>query len=170
MRKTVIAVAVVGLFLLPVQGSIANAAASKDDRGTVVIVFKDGHQQTIPVSTITHMEFKSAAGVATPISLPAISVPGRGHFVGKWLVGEGNGDTFYMTLEENGNATKSIGAGHGTWTYVDGEARVSWDDGWHDAIRKVGAKHEKFAYAPGKSFSDAPANVTEARNTSPRPI
>jgi hypothetical protein len=74
-----------------------------------------------------------------------------------------------VTLKENDEATKSIGAAHGTWVYVDGEARITWDDGWHDAIRKVGSKHEKFAYAPGKSFSDNPTNVTEARNTSPQP-
>jgi hypothetical protein len=53
---------------------------------------------------------------------------------------------------------------------ADGEARISWDDGWHDAIRKVGTKHEKVAYEPGKSFSDTPSNVTTARNTEPRPI
>jgi hypothetical protein len=53
---------------------------------------------------------------------------------------------------------------------VDGEARISWDDGWHDVIRKVGAKHEKFAYEPGKSFSDPPANVTAAVRTEVKPI
>jgi len=53
---------------------------------------------------------------------------------------------------------------------VDGEARVSWDDGWHDAIRKKGTKFEKFAFEPGKTFSDPPANVTEAQNTNREPI
>jgi hypothetical protein len=115
------------------------------------------------------MEFKSASGSATPIAIPAPLVSGKHHFVGKWLVGEGNGDSFYITLEENGEATKSIGTAHGTWVYMNGEARITWDDGWHDAIRKVGSKHEKFAYTPGKSFSVNPANVTEARNTSPQP-
>jgi len=141
-----------------------------DDHGSVVIVFKDGHRQMFPASTISAMEFRSAAGVTTPISIPEIVVPGRGRFLGKWLVGEGNGDTFYITLEENGEASKSIGSAHGTWTYVDGEARVSWDDGWHDAIRKVGSKYQKYAYGPGKSFSDTPDNVTEASNTTPKPI
>jgi hypothetical protein len=53
---------------------------------------------------------------------------------------------------------------------VNGEAEISWDDGWHDAIRKVGTKHEKFAFEPGKSFSDSPSNVTNATNTQPNPI
>jgi len=159
------------VLMLGVGVPLAKAAsASTDQGGTVVIVFTDGHKQNIPASAISAMEFKSAAGVVTPISLPAVSMPGRGRFLGKWMVGDGNGNSFDVTLEENGQATKSHGEPHGTWVYVDGEARVSWDDGWHDAIRKVGSKYEKFAYAPKKSFSDSPDNVTEALNTSPRPI
>jgi hypothetical protein len=53
---------------------------------------------------------------------------------------------------------------------VDGEARIAWDDGWHDLIRKVGTKHEKVAFEPGKAFSEEPNNVTAAVNTSPEPI
>jgi hypothetical protein len=171
MWDTISSAALIGLLLFTIVGHHANAApVSKEDGGKVVITFKDGHQQSIPVSAIASMEFKSASGVATPIAIPAPDVSSKRHFVGKWLVGEGNGDSFYITLEEHGEATKSIGAAHGTWVYVDGEARITWDDGWHDAIRKVGSKHEKFAYAPGKSFSDSPTNVTEARNASPQPI
>ena len=170
MRKTLFGALVVVLWAA-VECSPANAApVSPEDSGTIVIVFKDGHRQTFPASAISAMEFKSAAGVTTPISIPGIIVPGRGRFLGKWLVGEGNGDTFHISLEENGEASKSIGSAHGTWTYVDGEARVSWDDGWHDAIRKVGSKYQKYAYGPGKSFSDTPDNVTEASNTTPKPI
>ena len=148
------------------------ASPSTDQGGTVVIVFKDGHRQSIPASTITAMEFKSAAGVVTPIAVPALVAPGKGVFAGKWLVGQGNdtSNTFYITLEEDGVARKSIGEAHGTWVYVNGEAQVSWDDGWHDAIRRVGDKYEKFAYGPGKSFTSEPDNVTEARNTNPKPI
>lgn len=138
----------------------------------VVIVFKDGHRQILPASTISAMEFKSAAGVVTPVAIPTPVMPGKGLFAGKWLVGQGNGDsgTFFITLNDNGTASKSIGEAHGTWVYVNGEAQVSWDDGWHDAIRRVGEKYEKFAYASGKSFTDQPDNVTQARNTSRKPI
>ena len=73
-------------------------------------------------------------------------------------------------LEANGDAKKTLGSSHGTWTLVDGQARISWDDGWHDVIRKVGGKHEKLAYEPGKSFDDPPTNVTAARNTEQKPI
>jgi hypothetical protein len=133
-----------------------------DLKSPITIVFKDGRKESVSVGDGTRIEFESAA------SGP---MPGRHHFLGKWEVGEGNGgSTFYITLEENGTARKSLGASHGTWTVVDGEARISWDDGWHDAIRKVGVKHEKVAFAPGKSFDDAPSNVTAARNTQPKPI
>ncbi len=172
MRKTLIGALFVTLMFVEECHHAKASPISADQGGTVVIVFRDGHRQSIPASTITAMEFKSAAGVVTPIAIPELVVPGKGVFAGKWSVGEGNGnsDTFYITLEENGVATKSIGEGHGTWVYVSGEAQVSWDDGWHDAIRKVGAKYEKFAYAPGKSFTGEPDNVTLARNTRPKPI
>jgi hypothetical protein len=75
-----------------------------------------------------------------------------------------------MTLHRDGTAEKTIGAKHGTWVVEDGEARISWDDGWHDAIRKVGNKHEKCAYEPGKSFDDQPSNVANAENVNPQPI
>ncbi|AXC09752.1 hypothetical protein ACPOL_0371 [Acidisarcina polymorpha] len=167
MGKTTVGVLFVTL-ILAVDATAAPVAA--DDSGTVVIVFRDGHQQKIPASAISAMEFKNAAGVTTPIAIPALLVPGRGHFLGKWIAGQGNGSDFSIELEDDGEAKKSIGSHHGTWTYVDGEARVSWDDGWHDVIRKVGTKYQKFAYAPGKTFSDTPDNVTEAHNTSPKPI
>jgi hypothetical protein len=131
-------------------------------KGPAMILSQGERKQSIPISTIARIEFNRASASA--------SETGRGRFVGKWRVGEGNGSHFYITLARNGDASKSIGAQHGTWTVVDGEARISWDDGWHDAIRKKGTKFEKFAFEPGKTFSDPPANVTEAQNTSPEPI
>jgi hypothetical protein len=127
---------------------------------SLVITFKDGHQQTFSAADIARLEFSSAAASV------ASEYPGR--FRGKWKVATGTGgETFYITLDNHGNASKSIGASHGTWTVVGEEAQITWDDGWHDAIRRVGKKYEKFAYEPGKSFSDSPANVTDAVNTSP---
>jgi len=127
----------------------------------IQIIFKDGHQQSIPLADIARMEFENEGSAL---------LPSHNHFVGKWEVGQGNGSNFYITLDADGEARKTLGASHGTWTLVDGEARISWDDGWHDIIRKVGSSHEKFAFEPGKSFSDSPSNVTAARNTEPRPI
>jgi hypothetical protein len=89
-------------------------------------------------------------------------------FVGRWEVGLGVGSqTFYITLDKNGQATKTHGSPNGKWTMVGDEARISWDDGWHDVIRKAGSHYEKAAYAPGKSFSDKPDNIEEATRTEP---
>jgi hypothetical protein len=70
----------------------------------------------------------------------------------------------------NGIARKSIGATRGTWTVVDGEAHISWNDGWHDIIRKAGNGHEKLAFAPGRSYSKDPSNVADAKNVTNEPI
>lgn len=153
-----ITIALSVLFLM-----VIGSAAS--DQNTLVIVFKDGRQQTISMSDVARIEFKTSANNATDNA----SLLGRGRFMGKWRVGNGAGGQFFITLEPGGVASKTLGASHGTWTMVDGEARITWDDGWHDAIRKVGNKYEKAAFAPGTSFTDNPANVTDATNTSPQP-
>lgn len=60
MGKTISSSALVGLLLLTIAGHHANASpVSKEDGGIVVITFKDGHQQSIRVSAIAAMEFKS---------------------------------------------------------------------------------------------------------------
>ena len=133
-----------------------------DFRSGLTVVFKNGRQQSFPLSDISRIEFNSES------SEPQF---GRNYFLGKWEVGVGpGGGKFFITLEPNGQAKKTIGSTHGTWAFVNGEARISWDDRWHDAIRKVGSKHQKFAYEPGKDFSDPPSNVTDARNTTAEPI
>jgi len=188
MRGLVKVVVTSGMLVLSFAAASANAASSPaDDRASVVVVFKDGHRQTFAVAEIASIDIKAPSMVvykdghqekipAADISriefepLAAAGTPSRGHFVGKWEVGDGHGTNFFITLEADGTASKTTGPPHGTWTVVDGEARITWDDGWHDAIRKVGSKHEKVAFAPGKTFGDTPSNVTVARNTEPRPI
>jgi hypothetical protein len=173
--------------LLVALPSVSAAPVPADDHDSVVIVYKNGHRQTLSPAEIIRLELKPPAAIVyknghrekisgdidriefADNDLSSRS-PTRSHYVGKWEVGEGNGGRFFITLEADGDAKKSIGSPHGTWTLVDGEARIAWDDGWHDVIRKVGSRHEKRAYEPGKSFSDDPSNVTSARNTQPKPI
>jgi hypothetical protein len=94
--------------------------------------------------------------------------PSSASFVGRWEVGTGVGSmTFYITLEREGKATKTQGSPHGTWTMHGDEARITWDDGWRDVIRRAGDHYEKAAFAPGKTFSDPPANMTGATRTEP---
>lgn len=159
-----------------------------DDHGSVVIVYKDGHRQTFAMNQITSIDFKTPAVVVykdghhekitaeiARIEFDSAglgtTMPTRAHYLGKWEVGDGSGHTFFITLDEDGAARKTLGVPHGTWTLVDGEAHIAWDDGWRDVIVKVASgKHEKRAFEPGKSLGEAPANVTEARNTQSRPI
>ena len=167
MRKIVSAASLVAIFLVTASSLFAApASSSKAAPGTIVIVFKDGHRQSFSLADIERVEFPTTG----PESAVTTSGPSRGHFFGKWEVGDGSGGTFYITLQEGGDAMRSMGDVHGKWLYVNGEAQITWDDGAQDAIRKVGSRYRKFAYKAGKSFSDVPDNVTGASNTTQKPI
>jgi hypothetical protein len=160
MRKFGFILLVIAVLAISLFAGVKPARA--DEQNSIVIVFKDGTQKTFAMADIARIEFngpKSAAGSA-----------GQGRFLGKWRVGDGSGSKFTITLDRDGEANKSIGSTHGKWVVVGGEARISWDDGWHDSIRKTGSKYEKVAFGPGKSFSDSPDNVTGAERTEPSPI
>lgn len=169
MRK---ALALAGLLLLSTSPSFAaGAPASKGNSGTIVIVFKDGHRQSFNLADIDRVEFPGGSTVASADTQPYNPAwPPRGRYFGKWEAGDGNGGTFTITLKENGEAFRSIGNVRGRWQYVNGEAHITWEDGAMDALRKVGSKFQKSAYASGKSFTDTPDNVTDAHNTAHQPI
>jgi len=175
-------VTVVGLTI-----SAVPQGAQSGEPMSLAIIFNDGHRQNIALDEVSRIEFKSAPVVVfkdghqqsmTNVARMEFSsqmkdLPfGRNRFVGKWEVGVGafGAGHFFITLEPNGEARKTLGSSHGTWAVIDGEARINWDDGWHDAIRKVGSKYEKRAYEHGKTFSDEPSNVTDAKNTTAEPI
>lgn len=167
MRKIVSAAGLAAMLLLTLHSSFAApTSTSKAAPGSLVIVFKDGHKQVFNLSDIERVEFPAAEATTAP----SASGPSRGHYVGKWEVGDGSGNTFYITLREDGDATRSLGDVHGKWMYVNGEAQIRWDDGPQDAIRRVGSRYQKSAYSSGKAFTDVPDNVTNARNTTPKPI
>ena len=148
---------VVALAVLP-----AFAQSSSD---TVVIVFKDGHRQTVKLTEVERLEFSGPV----PSGLLSYPGPSRAHFLGKWEVGEGNGDNFTITLRDDGTATRSLGDEHGNWQYVNGEAQIRWNDGSNDCIRKVGAWYKKFWYDTDQAFTGTPHNVTDARNVTENP-
>jgi hypothetical protein len=165
--RKILAAATVALFLFAVPGTFAKTPVSKSGAGTIVIVFKDGHRQSFNLADIARVEFPSGNETAESVNPDR---PARGRFVGRWVVGDGNGNTFNIILEEDGQAERSLHEIHGTWAYVDGEARITWDDGAKDAIRKAGSRFQKYAYSADKSFTDTPDNVTAAQNTTPKPI
>jgi hypothetical protein len=134
--------------------------ADEDDSGKITIVFKNGRRQDFRVEDIARIEFHTPFSNAT--------VAGRAHFLGRWKVDDGMGRKFFITLKPDGVARKTLGSRNGTWTVVNGEAQVSWDDGWHDVLRKVGSKYEKVAFEPGRSLTESPSNVTPAEYTEPK--
>jgi hypothetical protein len=175
------------IILVSLAVSLSHAApptAQKNAPGTITIIFKDGHRQTFSLSDIErvewgggggaavsgHVDFGGDGGVSVSGGTPTPGAPSRGHFLGKWEVGDGNGNNFYITLYEDGGAYRSLRNVRGHWVYVDGEARITWDDGAQDAIRRIDGQFQKFAYSAGKLFTDEPDNVTSARNTTPHPI
>jgi hypothetical protein len=187
MRSLIRVAKILGVLLLACAGVLASPnPSSADDRTSVVIVFKDGHHQSFTSAEIARIDLKTPAAIVYKdgrreklsadidriefAPAEAATMPGRPHFVGKWEVGEGNGGKFIVTLDADGSARKTLGSPHGTWTFVDGQARITWDDGWQDVICKVGSRYEKRAHGPGTSFDDTPSNVTAARNMHPRPI
>ena len=111
------------------------------------------------------------AVLAACLALGQTSMPSAktaASFVGEWKVGLGVGsETFTITLDKDGKATKTHGSPNGHWTVFSDEARITWDDGWHDVIRKSGNHYEKAAFAPGKSFTDSPDNIAGATRTEP---
>jgi hypothetical protein len=158
---TVLGIAI--LFALP-----ATQAQTGSRSNTLVIVYRDGHRQSLNLNDIERLEFPGAV----PAGLISTPGPSRARFLGKWEVGQGNGDNFYITLRDDGSAQRTMNAiehEHGTWQYVNGEAQVTWDDGWQDCIRKVGTQFKKSAYHEGKTFTDEPDNVTNARNVTQNP-
>ena len=154
---------------------------------TLTILFRDGHQKSFTMPSGSRIEFNAGnmlvsnrKGMETIRVSDVVRIDfnpggsrgfGMNHFVGKWEFGTGVGSqTFFVTLDRNGEAHKTIGSPHGTWSVVDGEARIKWDDGWTDVIRKVGNKHQKFAYEKGRSLDDDPSNVAEAKTLNSEPI
>ncbi len=150
--KSLCAVGILIAATFPVHAQ--KTQSSLEGPTSLVITFKDGHQQTFLMSEVARVEYVGASD----------AILGQDYFLGKWEVGDGSSSgTFQITLEANGEASKTLGASHGIWTIEGNEARISWDDGWHDAIRKVGSNNEKFAFEPGTTFSDKPNNVAAAR-------
>jgi hypothetical protein len=168
MRKFV---SVSALSILLLAGAVAHSAPpAKNAQGTVVIVFKDGHRQTFNVSDIERVEYPAGSLAAADLGSSKTQATPRGRYIGKWQVGDGAGNDFYITLNEDGTAYRSLGEVHGRWVYANGDALITWRDNNADAIRRVGSRFQKFAYSNGKSFSDNPDNVTDAKNSNPRPI
>jgi hypothetical protein len=146
-----------GVLAVALGFSVAQVSAKPpvlEDGSTIVIVLKNGKQQSFNLADVARIEFGS--------SVSTTRGAGRARFLGEWTVGDGVGGKFTISLKSDGSAHKTTGGPNGTWTVANGEAQITWDDGWHDVIRKVGAKFQKAAYSPGSAFSEKPSNVADA--------
>jgi|HubBroStandDraft_4_1064222.scaffolds.fasta_scaffold65293_2 hypothetical protein len=161
--NVVLGVAALVVLAFPAFGQ--NAGSGPSGSESLVIVFKDGHRQTVKMADVERIEFPG------PVPAGMIDSPGpsRAHFLGKWEVGDGNGNNFFITLRDDGTAHRSLRDDDGHWQYVNGEAQIRWNDGSDDCIRKVGAWYKKFWYAPDQAFSGEPGNTANARNVSENP-
>lgn len=153
--------------LLTLAASAPAPAAGEDQpgSGTVTVILKDGHRQIFPLANVSRIELSGSV----PSNLVHYPGPSRARFLGKWEVGEGNGENFTITLNDDGSAHRSLGDTQGSWQYVKGEAQIRWNDGNNDCIRKVGAWYKKFWYNADQAFSGHPENVTDARNLTQNP-
>lgn len=170
MIRTIVSVSAVSVLLLAAAVAPAASPEKPAGQGSLVVVLKDGHRQTFNLADVDRIEYPGGSLAAADLGGARGQLTARGRYVGKWQVGDGGGNTFYITLNENGSAYRSLGDVHGHWAYSNGDALITWDDNNGDAIRRVGSRFQKFAYMNGKSFSDSPDNVAEAHNTTPRPI
>jgi hypothetical protein len=169
MRKLVVALMAGSLVTWSAVSGMAQSRSGRNGSGQIVVVLKDGHRQSFNLSDVARIEFPGGGVVADAGPTPP-GAPPRGHFLGKWEVGDGMGNKFTITLNDDGSAWRSLHRIHGRWAYVNGEARVTWDDGALDCIRRADGQDKKFAYGAGKRFTDEPDNVTQARNTSKGPV
>lgn len=168
MRKIVVILLAGVLVGSPIYG-LAQVKSRAIGSGQLVVVFKDGHRQSFNMTDISRIEFPGAGTAMDAGPIPP-GAPPRGHFLGNWEVGDGSGGTFTIRLNDDGSAWRSLHRVHGHWAYVNGEARVTWDDGAQDCIRRVGGEDKKFAYRAGKLFTDEPDNVAAAKNKNRGPV
>jgi len=82
---------------------------ARTGRVSILIVFRDGHQESFVMSEIARIEFTDAGAFARGARLFS-SENGRQATA---VVG-----ISFIKLEPNGEASRSIGTGHGIWTVV----------------------------------------------------
>ncbi len=104
--------------------------------------------------------------IETGVRRVADSQVGSKSFIGRWAIGQPKGGgkpNFVMTLNADFTARKShVPGATGKWQLVDGEARVTWSDGWRDMIRRDDEQYRKLAFRPGTDFDSVPDNTESA--------
>ena len=99
-----------------------------------------------------------AAGLISSASFAASA------FEGVWKVTDTAGQSFEITLSDNGAAKANRGEGMvGVWKEEGAAAVITWNTGWTTKIAKDGNEYRKTAYAKGQALDSQPVNSTEAQ-------
>jgi hypothetical protein len=132
MRGLIRVVAVSGVLLFTVASVVAKFAASPaDDRDSIVIVYKDGHRQSLVSTEISRIDLKAPAvivykdGHREKVSAeidriefgpPEMAMtPGRRHFVGRLAKATGATSTSPLTRTERRGRVSAHRTAHGLW-------------------------------------------------------
>jgi serine/threonine protein kinase len=89
----------------------------------------------------------------------ASPAPEEKFFLGKWDCTGG----FVITLNADYTALKTTSRPRGHWQYVNGEARITWEDGIHNTIRRDGDGFQKLFWKAGVSPESPPQHSRPAR-------
>jgi hypothetical protein len=98
------------------------------------------------------------------VAVTSFSSLAASDFEGVWKVTDTGGQSFEITLSDNGAAKANRGEGMvGTWHEEGGAAVITWNTGWTTKIMKEGDKYRKAAYSKGQPLDAKPTNSTDAQ-------
>ena len=97
------------------------------------------------------------AAVAFAVALTGANALAASPFEGKWQVQDTKGNSFEITLSNDGSAKGSrAGEGlSGTWKAEGDSAVITWESGWTTKITKQGDQFKKTAFEKGKAEGPA---------------
>lgn len=107
------------------------------------------------------------AGMADEESASPASVEST--YVGKWMVKDTKGDSFFITIKPGGAAESSWEGEEnerrgqqGTWEALDGQVVITWNNGWRETLGKSDDGFVKKAFRPKWRLDGKPANESPA--------
>lgn len=127
--------------------------------GEARIVWDNGVRNVLRRDGEGFRKLKWNAGVSMD-SPPSNSSPAmkKGFFVGQFDCGD-----VVITLNADFTARKNKRNPQGKWEFRNGEARIVWDDGVRNVLRRVGeGRFQKLAWKPNVSMDSPPFNTTAA--------
>jgi len=130
--------------------------------GAALITWKDGWRDRINADLSNWAYAPGASLEKPPANKGTAKKDAKYFYAGGWDISYNIGLVNFM-LNDDMTAIKSVpGVADiikGKWEIKAGEVLITWDDGWRDRIR---ADLQNWAYAPGASMDQPPANKGKA--------